>query len=119
MATLSSGEEEVEVPDGKRLVLAIEQDLGIGIMHRCGGNAMCTTCRVVFESGEPSSMTEAELDLLEGRDLLGEARLSCQIRAAGEMTFTPVLTLASEGTDNPGNTPDPDIQPPPVWTERP
>ncbi|CAA9212264.1 MAG: Ferredoxin [uncultured Acidimicrobiales bacterium] len=119
MATLSSGDESVEVADGKRLVLAIEQDLEIGIMHRCGGNAMCTTCRVVFTAGEPTTMTEAELDLLEGRDLLGEARLSCQIRAEGEMTFTPVLTKESEGTDNPGDTPDPDIQPPPVWTERP
>ena len=119
MAKLSSGGEQVEVEDGKRLVLAIEQDLGIGIMHRCGGNAMCTTCRVVFESGEPSTMTEAELDLLEGRDLLGTARLSCQILAAGDMSLTPVLTQESEGTTNPGDAPDPEIQPPPVWTERP
>lgn len=119
MATLSSGDRQVEVADGKRLVLAIEEDLGIGILHRCGGNAMCTTCRVVFESGEPTTMTEAELDLLEGRDLLGQARLSCQIRAEGQMVLTPVLTKESEGTENAGDTPDPDIQPPPVWTERP
>lgn len=119
MATISSGGEEVEVPDGKRLVRAIEEDLGIGIMHRCGGNAMCTTCRVVFESGEPERMTEAELDLLEGRGLLGEARLSCQILAEATMAFTPVLTLESEGTTNPGDTPDEEIMPPPVWTERP
>ena len=119
MAKLTSGDEQVEVEDGKRLVLAIEEDLGIGIMHRCGGNAMCTTCRVVFELGEPSTMTEAELDLLEGRDLLGEARLSCQIKAEGEMVLTPVLTKGSEGTTNAGDKPDPDIQPPPVWTDRP
>ena len=119
MAKLTSGGKQVEVADGKRLVLAIEEDLGIGIMHRCGGNAMCTTCRVVFEAGEPATMTEAELDLLEGRDLLGKARLSCQIRAEGEMAFTPLLTKESEGTANAGNTPDPDIQPPPVWTEGP
>lgn len=119
MATLSSGGEQVEVADGKRLVLAIEEDLGIGIMHRCGGNAHCTTCRVVFESGEPTNMTEAELDLLEGRDLLGEARLSCQIKAEGEMAFTSVLTQESEGTTNPGDAPGPEIQPPPVWTAQP
>ena len=119
MAKLSSGDQQAEVADGKRLVLAIEDDLGIGILHKCGGNAMCTTCRVVFESGEPTSMTEAELDLLEGRDLLGTARLSCQIAAQGDMAFTPVLTLESEDTTNPGDTPDPEIQPPPVWTERP
>lgn len=119
MAKLSSGGNQVEVADGTRLVLAIEQDLGIGILHKCGGNAMCTTCRVTFESGEPTTMTEAELDLLEGRDLLGNVRLSCQIKAEGDMTFTAVLTQESEGTTNPGDTPDPDIQPPPVWTDRP
>lgn len=119
MATIRSGDEQVEVADGKRLVLAIEQDLGIDILHKCGGNAMCTTCRVTFEVGEPTTMTEAELDLLEGRDLLGEARLSCQILAAGEMRFTPVLTQQSESTTDPGQTPEPDIMPPPVWGERP
>ena len=33
----------VEVEDGKRLVLAIEQDAGVDILHACGGNARCTT----------------------------------------------------------------------------
>ena len=43
-----------EVPDGKRLVLAIEQDAGVDILHACGGNARCTTCRVEFIEGEPA-----------------------------------------------------------------
>src|SRR5688572_3099461 len=43
----------VEVENGKRLVLAIEQDAGVDILHACGGNARCTTCRVEFVSGEP------------------------------------------------------------------
>ncbi len=30
---------------GRRLVLALEEG-GIDILHRCGGNARCTTCRV-------------------------------------------------------------------------
>ena len=34
-----------ETPAGTKLVLAIE-DAGIDILHRCGGNARCTTCRV-------------------------------------------------------------------------
>ena len=36
----------VDVPDGKRLVLAIEQDAGVDVLHACGGNGRCTTCRV-------------------------------------------------------------------------
>ena len=32
----------VEVPEGKRLVLAIEEDAGVDILHRCGGYARCT-----------------------------------------------------------------------------
>jgi hypothetical protein len=36
------GEKAFEVDSGKKLVLAIE-DAGIDILHRCGGNARCTT----------------------------------------------------------------------------
>src|SRR5688500_10581780 len=48
-----------EVPAGKRLVLALEQDAGIDQLHACGGNARCTTCRVEFVVGEPDRMTVA------------------------------------------------------------
>ena len=44
----------VEVEAGKRLVLAIEQDAGVDILHACGGNARCTTCRVEFVEASPS-----------------------------------------------------------------
>ena len=50
----------VEVAAGKRLVLAIEQDAKVDVLHACGGNARCTTCRVEFVEGEPSTMTVAE-----------------------------------------------------------
>jgi ferredoxin len=50
----------VSVPEGKRLVLAIEQDAGVDILHACGGNARCTTCRVEFVDGEPAQHTVAE-----------------------------------------------------------
>ena len=49
-----------EVPADKRLVLAVEQDANVDIMHACGGNARCTTCRVEFIEGEPSKMTVAQ-----------------------------------------------------------
>ena len=73
-----------EVPEGKRLVLAVEQDAGVDILHACGGNARCTTCRVEFISGEPTAMTEAEKTKLAERGLTG-VRLSCQIVADHDM----------------------------------
>ena len=39
-----------EVEKGKKLVLALE-DNGVGILHRCGGNAICTTCSVEVLAG--------------------------------------------------------------------
>ena len=48
------GEKSFEVEAGKKLVLAIE-DAGIDIMHRCGGNARCTTCRVEVLAGEATA----------------------------------------------------------------
>ena len=66
-----------DVSQGKRLVLAVEQ-AGVDILHACGGNARCTTCRVEFLSGEPDKMTQAEKTKLAERQLTG-VRLSCQI----------------------------------------
>ena len=48
------GEKSFEVEPGKKLVLAIE-DAGIDIMHRCGGNARCTTCRVEILAGDSAA----------------------------------------------------------------
>jgi ferredoxin len=105
-----------EVPLGRRLVLAL-MDQGVDILHRCGGNARCTTCRVIFSAGEPSRMTEAEHHRLSERDLLGQARLSCQITCDHDMTLHPVLSLKSEGLDDAGPLPHDEITPPPVWRE--
>ena len=63
MQKLTIDGQTFEVPNEKRLVLAIEES-GINIGHRCGGNARCTTCRVRFINGEPEEMTRAEFDKL-------------------------------------------------------
>jgi len=117
MATINVEGKQVEVEDGKRLVLAIEEDLGVDILHKCGGNAMCTTCRVQFDAGEPARMTEAERERLNDRGLLGEARLSCQIPCAGTMAVKPLMTVSSSGSDDPGPKPAEQITPEPVWVE--
>jgi 2Fe-2S iron-sulfur cluster binding domain len=49
------------VEEGERLVLAIEEDARVEIMHACGSYAKCSTCRVAFLEGEPEDMTEAEV----------------------------------------------------------
>jgi ferredoxin len=103
-----------EVAADKRLVLAIEQDAGVDILHACGGNARCTTCRVEFIDGEPSRMTAAERERLTARDLTG-VRLSCQILCDHDMTVRAISRLEGSGRPDPGHTPDEAITPPPVW----
>jgi len=105
----------VEVENGKRLVLAVEQDAGVDILHACGGNARCTTCRVEFVSGEPDRMTQAEKTRLAERGLSG-VRLSCQIVCDHDMTIRAISRLAGSGRPDPGKTPEPTIQPPAEWT---
>ena len=116
MPTLSvEGFTPVAVESGKRLVLAIEQDAKVDILHACGGNARCTTCRVEFISGEPQQMTKAEKIRLEERALTG-VRLSCQIVCDHDMTVRAISRLEGSGRPDPGRTPGPTIQPPPEWT---
>jgi len=103
----------VDVAEGTRLVLAIENS-GVDILHACGGNARCTTCRVEFVSGEPTRMTMAEKTRLAERGLTG-VRLSCQIEFDHDMTVRAISRLAGSGRPDPGRTPEPTIQPKPEW----
>ena len=84
-------------PEGQRLVLAI-MDAGVDILHRCGGNARCTTCRVQILAGDPGPMTEAEVAKLSTlEDLPDNMRLSCQVRCCDDLTVRVLRRLA----DNP------------------
>jgi ferredoxin len=94
-----------EVQPGTKLVLAIE-DAGIDIMHRCGGNARCTTCRVQILEGHPDPMQELERERLAREAELGpDIRLSCQIRVASDLKVR-VLNRASERGMTPGPRPE-------------
>ena len=104
----------VEVADGKRLVLAIEQDAHVDVLHACGGNARCTTCRVEFIEGEPSQMTAAERQVLTAKGVTN-ARLSCQILCDHDMTVRAISRLEGSGRPDPGGMPKPEITPPPEW----
>ena len=98
-------------PSDKRLVLALE-DGGIDILHRCGGHAECTTCRVKFTDGEPDTFTEAEAARLQHNNLLGKVRLSCQILCDHDMTVEPVYRLHEmDNMDDAGPRPEDEITP--------
>src|SRR4030088_2902197 len=74
-----------EAPQGKKLVLVLE-DAGIDILHRCGGNARCTTCRVEVLEGDPGEMGELERNRLAMEaELADNIRLSCQIRVHSDL----------------------------------
>lgn len=116
MPTIQVEGKSFQVEQGKRLVLAIEEN-GIRIGHRCGGNAKCTTCRVEFQEGEPQKMTAAEYAKLKERELLGQARLSCQIICEHDMSVTPLMTAENQPAWNgdTGPTPAAEVKPEPVW----
>jgi ferredoxin len=109
---------EFDVPAGKRLVLALEDEAHVDQLHACGGNARCTTCRVEFIAGEPDQMTVAEKTVLAARGLTG-VRLSCQILCDHDMTVRCISRLAGSGRPNAGNRPADTIHPEPVtWTTK-
>jgi ferredoxin len=103
-----------DVPEHKRLVLALEQDAGIDQLHACGGRARCTTCRVEFIEGEPGPSTVAERTVLAAKGLSG-VRLSCQILCDHDMHVRAISRLAGSGRPDPGPTPQPYIEPPPEY----
>ncbi len=109
----------VEVPQGKRMVLALCDEAKIDQMHACGGNARCTTCRVEFISGQPTNMTQAEKDVLAARGLSAnkQLRLSCQIVCDHDMEVRATSRLAGSGRPNAGKRPEDQITPPPVWVQ--
>jgi ferredoxin len=106
-----------DVPQDKRLVLALEDEAQIDQLHACGGNCRCTTCRVEFVAGEPERMTVAEKEKLAERGLSG-VRLSCQIQMTQDMTVRAISRLEGSGRADAGPRPEPEIQPTPEWTTK-
>lgn len=95
-----------EVEEDRRLVLAIEEDAEVDIQHQCGSYAHCATCRVEFLEGEPEEMTQAEFAALRMRDLVGKARLSCQILCEEDMKVRPLLTVSGSKANTAGGKPE-------------
>ena len=99
VAETANGVIETEGPAEKKLVLVIE-DAGIDILHRCGGNARCTTCRVEVLEGDPGEMGELERNRLALEQELGpNLRLSCQIRVEQDLRVRVINQASVRGMD--------------------
>jgi ferredoxin len=98
-AETATGPQAFEAADGRKLVLALE-DNGVDILHRCGGNAKCTTCRVEVLAGDAGEMNDAERNRLAMETGLAEnVRLSCQVHVTGDMKVRVVNQASVKGID--------------------
>ena len=98
-AITATSTEIIEAPEGKKLVLVLE-DAGIDILHRCGGNARCTTCRVEVLEGDPGEMGELERNRLAlEAELADTVRLSCQIRVHNDLKVRVINQASVRGMD--------------------
>jgi ferredoxin len=98
-AETATGAQAFDADEGRKLVLAIE-DAGIDILHRCGGNAKCTTCRVEVLAGDPGEIKDAERNRLAMETGLAEnVRLSCQVRVIDDLKVRVINQVSVRGMD--------------------
>jgi len=98
-AETATGMQTVEAESNRKLVLALE-DAGIDILHRCGGNARCTTCRVELLEGDAGEMGEIERNRLAMEsELAPNIRLSCQTRVNADLKIRVVNQASVRGMD--------------------
>ena len=99
VAETANGKVSVETEGDRKLVLALE-DGGVDILHRCGGNARCTTCRVEVLGGDPGPIGDAEKAILSTKtDLSDHTRLSCQIRVMDDLQVRVINQSSVTGMD--------------------
>lgn len=99
IAETANGQVAFEAEGGRKLVLALE-DNGVDILHRCGGNARCTTCRVEILSGDPGEIFDAEAAVMAIKpDMTERMRLSCQIRCNDDLHVKVINQASVAGID--------------------
>ena len=75
----SDSRRTVEVEKGTSILEAAMQH-NVPLYHTCGGNASCSTCRVMVLNGDEylSKMETMEMEVLDAFDLRPPHRLGCQ-----------------------------------------
>jgi adenylate cyclase len=81
-------EKTVEAPDESLSLLQVARRNGIPHVSACGGNARCSTCRVLVLDGleNLTPRTEAEARLARLKGFEPNIRLACQTHARGPAT---------------------------------
>ncbi|KMN46000.1 2Fe-2S iron-sulfur cluster-binding protein [Bacillus sp. LK2] len=87
-----------DIKEGTKLVLALEDNC-VHILHRCGGKARCTTCRVEVIAGDFCDPTNDEKQAITEKGIEDHLRLSCQMRVHKDITVRPILTVENSGLD--------------------
>ncbi len=80
--------------DPSETILSASLKEHINHTHVCGGNAMCSSCRVIIEKGLENCVPRNEKEIIVAKKLgfSPELRLACQTTLLGDVTLTkPVL----------------------------
>jgi ferredoxin len=116
-------QKEFEVESGTKLLKALI-DHEVDIVHSCGGNAKCTTCRVTIHKGVPTKKTQAQHNLFERLIKSGQPQfdhpavfLSCQVVVENDMTVSASEPFNSVIHDSRGKDTKDEITPDPVWLD--
>lgn len=88
----------VEVEDPLDSILDISITNKIPHLHECGGNGICTTCRirVIDGLGNLTRPTQKELEMAGKRNWDPSIRLACQTRVRGEVAIQRLVWSSAE-----------------------
>ena len=80
----------IEEDDLTLSILDIALKHGIPHMHICGGNARCSTCRIIIQQGLENILprNKIEQQLAEQKGMEDCIRLACQAHIIGPVTCT-------------------------------
>ena len=89
MPRITYSNERVVEADAATSILDVSLQSGIPHTHACGGNARCSTCRVLVIEGLEycSPRNEKETVLAERRCFSPTVRLACQTTVSGDVTL--------------------------------
>jgi len=96
--TYHCADRTIEVEENEPTLLEISTAFKIPHLHECGGNGLCTTCRVRILNGVESltPRTAAEAAVAEARGWDDFTRLACQTRVTGNVGLMRLLKTSAE-----------------------